>query len=118
MDGERKKPVWAWIVAVLVGLPVLYLASFGPAFWLVSRTDAENGELASACYRPIVDWLFEIGSVPSGPKPGTGSAVEFRRSGRLKKLTLWYARIGIAEGKCVVFRTKNGRAWVVRGYKR
>ena len=31
MNGDRKTLGWPWIVALLVGLPVLYVASFGPA---------------------------------------------------------------------------------------
>src|SRR5262249_20296094 len=36
MVEDRKKPVWPWIVAVLIGLPALYMASFGPACWWIS----------------------------------------------------------------------------------
>src|SRR5262245_37953381 len=34
MTSDRKKPFWPWIVGLLLGLPVLYVASFGPACWL------------------------------------------------------------------------------------
>jgi hypothetical protein len=37
MSNDRKKPLWPWIVALLIGLPVLYAASFGPACWLTGR---------------------------------------------------------------------------------
>lgn len=37
MRNARKKPVWPWTVALLVGLPVLYVASFGPACWMMKR---------------------------------------------------------------------------------
>jgi hypothetical protein len=30
MSGNRKTPLWPWIVAVLIGLPVLYVLSSGP----------------------------------------------------------------------------------------
>jgi hypothetical protein len=36
MSEERTKRTWPWIAA-LVGLPVLYVASFGPACWLMTR---------------------------------------------------------------------------------
>lgn len=29
--NEERNPVWPWIAALLIGLPVLYVASFGPA---------------------------------------------------------------------------------------
>src|SRR5262245_6608721 len=53
MSDDRKKPLWPWIVALLIGLPVLYVASFGPACWLGSRDIVE----ISALYRPISAWL-------------------------------------------------------------
>jgi hypothetical protein len=31
MSEPRKKPLWPWIVALLIGLPVLYVVSSGPA---------------------------------------------------------------------------------------
>src|SRR5262249_39049162 len=45
MSDDRKKPVWQLIVALLIGLPVLYVASFGPACWAVA-----NGKIAA---RPV-----------------------------------------------------------------
>jgi len=33
MSDERRKPLLPWIAALLIGLPVLYVASFGPACW-------------------------------------------------------------------------------------
>ena len=64
MSEERKKPVWPWIAALLIGLPVLYLASFGPAYWLTGNaspfSDRENAYIAycafDAFYRPL--WLL------------------------------------------------------------
>jgi hypothetical protein len=38
MGEERKKVgVWPSIAALLIGLPVLYVASFGPACWLTAQ---------------------------------------------------------------------------------
>jgi hypothetical protein len=34
--SDRKTPLWPWIVALLIGLPVMYVASFGPACWLTA----------------------------------------------------------------------------------
>ena len=39
MREERENPVWPWVVVLLIGLPVLYVASFGPACWLARPTD-------------------------------------------------------------------------------
>jgi|GEM_PF-3443515 len=36
----NRRERWAkWMLAAIVGMPVLYVASFGPAVWLVARTD-------------------------------------------------------------------------------
>jgi hypothetical protein len=50
---ERKPPVWPWIAALLVGLPTLYGATFGPACWLVGR-QVLPARHTSAAYRPLV----------------------------------------------------------------
>ena len=59
MSEERKKPLWPWIVALLIGLPVLYVASFGPACWISSRAKL-TGKWVITPYRPII-WLWVIG---------------------------------------------------------
>ena len=42
MSDDRKKPVWPWIVALLIGVPVLYVASFGPACRFTSGAYAKD----------------------------------------------------------------------------
>lgn len=34
---DKRRCTWPWIVAVFVGVPVQYVASFGPACWAVDR---------------------------------------------------------------------------------
>jgi hypothetical protein len=34
--SDERKPLWPWIVVLLIGLPVLYVASFGPACWVTA----------------------------------------------------------------------------------
>jgi hypothetical protein len=62
MSEERKKPVWPWIAAVLIGLPVLYVASFGPACWIASRTGVCMSMLP-VVYRPMTALLVIDDSV-------------------------------------------------------
>src|SRR5579872_2484163 len=52
MTDERKKAVWPWIAALLIGLPVLYIASFGPACWITSRLDGAHS-IFNAVYAPL-----------------------------------------------------------------
>jgi hypothetical protein len=63
MSEERKSHVWPWIAALLIGLPVLYVTSFGPACWISSRVEP-SGETVSLIYRPVAwaiwngpDWI-------------------------------------------------------------
>lgn len=51
MSSERK-PIWPWIAALLIGLPVMYVASFGPACWLVAHEVLPTG--AAHPYRSLV----------------------------------------------------------------
>jgi hypothetical protein len=52
MSDVRKKLLWAWIAALLIGLPVLYASSFGPACWIVSRVPFLSQRLL-VVYRPL-----------------------------------------------------------------
>lgn len=81
MSQERKKAgVWPWILAMLIGLPVLYVASFGPVCWLRARYEEKNSwdarwGLADVIYRPVlaawwygktsaemIEWYANVGS--------------------------------------------------------
>lgn len=35
---ERKRPLWPFLTAALIGLPVLYVLSFGPVAWLSAHS--------------------------------------------------------------------------------
>ncbi len=52
MSEDRKKPLWPWIAAVLIGLPVLYVASFGPACWLAARDSMPH--VIAQLYVPLI----------------------------------------------------------------
>jgi hypothetical protein len=52
MSNERKKRTWPWIVALLISLPVVYLASFGPACWIAGRIPWMSQHLL-VIYRPL-----------------------------------------------------------------
>jgi hypothetical protein len=53
MSDERKRAgVWPWVVVLVVGLLVLYVASFGPVCWLADREIISSVE----AWRPLA-WL-------------------------------------------------------------
>ena len=66
---NRPRTVWSWIVATLVGLPVLYVLSFGPACWTV-RWTKQGEEVLAAVYAPLLPvWA-------DGPR-GLSNALDF-----------------------------------------
>lgn len=63
MEHRRPRPLRTVLIAALIGLPVLYVASFGPACWLVDRDLAPVRPLAIAYY-PILRYCV-ADSLPS-----------------------------------------------------
>ena len=47
--------LWPWVVAVVIGVPVLYVASFGPACWLLFSGIIPDGltRTLSVVYCPL-----------------------------------------------------------------
>ena len=43
-EARKKAGVWPWIVALLIGLPGLYVVSFGPACWYASHYVENHGK--------------------------------------------------------------------------
>ena len=68
---DRKAAAWTWIVGTLLGVPLLYLLSFGPACWWVSRI-GRSGEFrahptVSTIYQPILSaWWNNRGALSAG----------------------------------------------------
>lgn len=53
MSDERKKAVvWPWIAALLIGLPVLYVGSFGPTCALIDRDLLPESAMTSGFFKP------------------------------------------------------------------
>ena len=73
--SDERKPLWPWIVALLIGLPVLYVGSFGPVCWLNER-GVLKAAAVSAIYSPVlataencrlpnvIDWYARLGAKP------------------------------------------------------
>jgi len=64
MSEERKSLVWPWVVALLVALTVLYVASFGPACRLCHR-EMFTGRATWITYRPVI-WISFHGPTQVG----------------------------------------------------
>ena len=97
MSDDRKKPIWPWITALLIGLPVLYVALFGPACWICGRAP-ESYTLWNATgsfYSPILRvWWRNF--------PGTTS-----------NTIAWYANLG-ARIEITVSETSDGDVCLVQ----
>jgi len=73
----NRRERWAkWTLSALIGLPVLYVASFGPACWITGRTDF-GWQAVPIVYRPLT-WTFSIGSMGWVYTSATGVDVQFR----------------------------------------
>jgi hypothetical protein len=96
MSDDRKKPLWPWIVALLIGLPALYVASFGPVCWLAAT--------------PYATW-------PRGPAWGMavywplGDAA--MRGGPIGTVLRWWIRFGTWEGRIAMIPTNSEGSHVV-----
>src|SRR5215471_11208257 len=92
MSTSRKKPGWAfWTTVAVVGLPLLYVASFGPTCWISSRTGF-GAEAAGVFYWPLT-WKMRSETLQylKGDIP---------HSGRICNALEWYAELGAAEDWC------------------
>src|SRR5262245_191370 len=54
MSNERQ-PLWPWIVALLIGLPLLYVASFGAACALIERDVLPMSVLDAPVFSPCLN---------------------------------------------------------------
>lgn len=89
--SEERKPLWPWIVALLIGLPVLYVASFGPACRLNSRVYA-SGDPAVANRSMFV--YFPIGKlILHNPNAG------------YSRLLIWWITTCVPKGHTAIIPT-------------
>ena len=78
---DRKKPNWPLrTIGLVLMLPVLYVASFGPACWISSRLGSTTG---AGIVSRVFDPAIRVGS---------------RHSETVLKLVGWYSEAAAAEG--------------------
>src|SRR5262245_30934432 len=78
MDAKPRR-LWPWIVVALIGLPALYVASFGPACWMANRGAVDLRKVADV-HEPLVRYANRF------PANWMSAAVK------------WYATIGAWNG--------------------
>ena len=79
----NRRERWAkWMLAVVVGLPVLYVASFGPACWWFSAEDPP----------PAPGYPFDW-DAPAFYTPIGSIYLDFPLGGRARSTIAWYATL-------------------------
>jgi hypothetical protein len=85
----NRRERWAkWTLAVVAALPMLYVVSFGPACWWLSKavyfpSSADRVLIAPAFYTPI------------------GRCAQWAGDGKIRSVIDRYATLGIAQGEAV-----------------
>lgn len=54
MTQSQNKPGMAFWAAVMAAVVLLYVASFGPACWLLDSNDPDDGKVVAMIYRPVL----------------------------------------------------------------
>jgi len=62
MSEERKKPVWPWIAALLIGLPTLYVLSSGPMQTLAFRSRTVTFSVPADSLIGAAETVFDQGA--------------------------------------------------------
>ena len=75
---SRPPTVWTWIVGTLIGVPLLYVLSFGPACW-IQQIDGNDFGCAPQIYWPL------------------GYVAAWSDSGFVDRALSWYATRGRAK---------------------
>jgi hypothetical protein len=113
MDDDRKKPLWPWIAALLIGLPVLYVASFGPACWLTSALDRHGWVEPN---RKLVAY-WPLGRILHDTSLARFETPRSMVAGPVAVLLGWWVKVGLREGHSAIIPTApRGSASVVIGY--
>ena len=95
---EKQKSLWPRIIATLIGVPLLYVASFGPACWWLSRRRLHpDANVTTDCLGLVY--------VPCGRLAIFGPSV-------ISDPLVWYASVGIPAGRGYVIPI-GWRRWAV-----
>lgn len=61
MTAHNSRPLWQILTMTILGLPLLYVASFGPASWISCRVPSEAAWMAfCTAYYPL-GWTIMFG---------------------------------------------------------
>ena len=93
--NEERKPFWPWVAILLLGLPLMYVASFGPACWLAGRKVVPVAFVARAypgvirmvlmtcCHPNKPFWRIVYGYLRLGSERGARIPLECWHSGEM-----------------------------------
>lgn len=82
------------LAAIVIGLPVLYVASFGPACWISSRTGDQNSDAVT-----VVEQVFQplLRLALDSPEPICGWTAHYGQMGAKPE---WYFRGACFSNDC------------------
>ena len=86
--SDERNPIGPWIVTLLIGLPMMYVGSFGPAYWIEAR--GGYGKMATTIYQPLYQAGWHVRPVANA--------------------LIWYANVGSPEGGEWEF-DRRGELW-------
>ena len=86
MSEPQKNPVWPWFLVLMIGLPLLYVGSFGPACWLTSQASGWS----KLQPHPAMIVYFPLGAVASRPETVYGRSLR------------WWMTLGVKRGHAAV----------------
>ena len=99
--GNRR--IWPWIMALLIGLPVLYVASFGPACWIAGDNEFAISSILNVYYPILSAARFTRREVSEG----------VFEHGRLDRWIEWYATLGRNDGAYPGLHSNSAKTWYV-----
>src|SRR5262249_13363963 len=87
----NRRERWAqWTLAMVIGVPVIYVASFGPAFWLTSQVYIGR----DTPHRILIAFLPIIRTFEKDP------------GGHFKHWLLWWMTVGTPKGRMTMVPTE------------
>ena len=104
---DDRKPLWPWIAALLIGLPLLYVASFGPVNWIRYPKGSSSGSAVATFYRPLRFAMYAGPSWVSDPLLNYFTAGMADEDGRFYRKERAFVRKRQARGD-VLFRDFHG----------
>jgi len=96
----NRRERWAkWTLTTVISLPVLYVASFGPACWLTSQMDSGGWMIPN----PALRIYWPLGRI----------ADKEHSDSRCGQWLRWWMTVGLTDGRYAVVPTDSAGSWTM-----